>query len=75
MKVKITCPAPDKGLTAGLIYDLPDDVALALKLANMAIDVLEDAVLVDVTTNKDIAPVYVETQKRKPKKEVTHDNG
>jgi len=62
MDVKITCPK--NGRLAGYVYSLPDRQCATLISQQEAIEVVEAGL---------IAPA--ETQKRKPKKEVTDDNG
>jgi len=42
MKVKITCPVPEHELQAGLIYDVPDELAFELIEEEKAIVVIEE---------------------------------
>ena len=66
MDIKITCP--NNGLVAGYVYSLPDRQSATLIAQHKAIEVVEAGL---------IAPAFVETPKRKPKKEVevTDDEG
>ena len=75
MRIKITCPVREKGLMAGLVYDVPDAEAKILLEQYMAIRVESESELVEVTTPFDKRSVFVEVPKKARRKEVDNGNG
>lgn len=64
MKVKITHPIPEHSLFAGLIYDLPEEVAR--EIIEKDLGFATDVETIDVTALTD--KKHIEAPKRKAKK-------
>jgi hypothetical protein len=63
MKVQITCPVPEKNLRAGLVYDLPDDLAQELINKECGFEFAGDDI--PATTFADEHPVSIKAEKPK----------
>jgi hypothetical protein len=75
LKIKITCPVPEKNLQAGLIYDLPDEQAQDLIDQEKAFEVDQSANLIDVTAAGSSVPTFIEGAKESVKARKTKKDG